>query len=210
MRKINSLFFRITVMLILFVSVSAYGQGLQVTDLAWVKVSDISDAQLKSFIERGEKEGISPTEAMEMARARGMSASVANELMQRAQRLQQSTAAEEARELRSRYEAPDSLEAETDQETELDSPEASEPAGPPIFGAAIFSGKQPFEPSMNIPTPVNYVLGTGDELVIDIWGATTNLHQLIVAPEGTVKIDNLGPIYVHGLTIEQAEADRKS
>src|SRR5690554_1130240 len=163
MRKINSLFFRITVMLILFVSVSAYGQGLQGTDLSRVKATDISDAQLKSFIERGEKEGISPTEAMEMARARGMSASVANELMQRAQRLQQSTAAEEARELRSRYEAPDSLEAETDQETELDSPEASESAGLFIFGAAIFSGNQPFEPSMNIPTPVNYILGTRSE-----------------------------------------------
>jgi hypothetical protein len=91
MRKINSLFFRITIMLILFVSVSAYGQGLQGTDLSRVKATDISDAQLKSFIERGEKEGISPTEAMEMARARGMSASVANELMQRAQQLQQAS-----------------------------------------------------------------------------------------------------------------------
>src|SRR5690554_8082197 len=91
MRKINSLFFRITIMLILFVSVSAYGQGLQGTDLSRVKATDISDAQLKSFIERGEKEGISSTEAMEMARARGMSASVANELMQRAQQLQQAT-----------------------------------------------------------------------------------------------------------------------
>ena len=74
-------------MLILFVSVSAYGQGLQGTDLSRVKATDISDAQLKSFIERGEKEGISPTEAMEMARARGMSASVANELLQRAEQL---------------------------------------------------------------------------------------------------------------------------
>lgn len=58
---------------------------------------------------------------------------------------------------------------------------------------------------MNVPTPVNYVLGPGDELVVDIWGATTNLHQLTVSTEGTVGIDNLGPIYVQGLTMQQAE-----
>jgi protein involved in polysaccharide export with SLBB domain len=71
----------------------------------------------------------------------------------------------------------------------------------PCFVVAISS----FEPAMNIPTPVNYVLGPGDELVVDIWGATTNLHQLEVGPEGTVTIDNLGPVYVHGLTIEEAD-----
>src|SRR5690554_4380322 len=197
MRKINSLFFRITVMLILFVSVSAYGQGLQGTDLSRVKATDISDAQLKSFIERGEKEGISPTEAMEMARARGMSASVANELMQRAQQLQQATSSGDDEQYATR---------EVDNDSTSEQVKMADPTpGPPIFGAAIFSGNQPFEPSMNIPTPVNYILGTGDELVIDIWGATTNLHQLTVSSEGTVKIDNLGPVYVHGLTIEQAE-----
>src|SRR5690554_740142 len=197
MRKINSLFFRITVMLILFVSVSAYGQGLQGTDLSRVKATDISDAQLKSFIERGEKEGISPTEAMEMARARGMSASVANELMQRAQQLQQATSSGDVEQYATREVDTDS----TSEQVKMADPTP----GPLIFGAAIFSGNQPFEPSMNIPTPVNYILGTGDELVIDIWGATTNLHQLTVSSEGTVKIDNLGPVYVHGLTIEQAE-----
>src|SRR5690554_808591 len=197
MRKINSLFFRITLMLILFVSVSAYGQGLQGTDLSRVKATDISDAQLKSFIERGEKEGISPTEAMEMARARGMSASVANELMQRAQQLQQATSSGDVEQYATR---------EVDNDSTSEQVKMADPTpGPPIFGAAIFSGNQPFEPSMNIPTPVNYILGTGDELVIDIWGATTNLHQLTVSSEGTVKIDNLGPVYVHGLTIEQAE-----
>src|SRR5690554_6966541 len=131
MRKINSLFFRITIMLILFVSVSAYGQGLQGTDLSRVKATDISDAQLKSFIERGESEGISLTEAMELARARGMSASVANELLQRAQRLQQSTAAEEARELRSRYEAPDGPEQKTNRKQSPNCQKAQNPPGPP-------------------------------------------------------------------------------
>ena len=40
-----------------------------------------------------------------------------------------------------------------------------------IFGRNLFSNKNlTFEPSLNIPTPENYVLGPGDEVIIDIWG----------------------------------------
>src|SRR5690554_7717053 len=85
-------------------------------------------------------------------------------------------------------------------------PTLPEEEGPQIFGKSLFAKKhQGLEPAMNVPSPVNYVLGPGGALVVDIWGVTTNLHQLTVSTEGTVGIDNLGPIYVQGLTMQQAE-----
>lgn len=73
-----------------------------------------------------------------------------------------------------------------------------------IFGFGLFIGNDvTFEPSLNIPTPKNYQLGPGDELIIDIWGAAQNTYQLEVSPDGMIHIPNIGPINVHGITIDE-------
>ncbi len=87
----------------------------------------------------------------------------------------------------------DSLDNKS-RETELD-----------IFGKDLFNNKKlSFEPSLNIPTPQNYQLGPGDELVINIWGASQEDYRLQVSPEGYINISNLAPIQVSGLTMEKA------
>ncbi len=74
-----------------------------------------------------------------------------------------------------------------------------------IFGHSIFKSKNlNFVPSYNIPTPKSYILGAGDELVIDIWGAVYSNFMQEISPEGSITIPNLGPVYVLGQTIEQA------
>ena len=75
-----------------------------------------------------------------------------------------------------------------------------------VFGRNIFNNKQlTFEPSMNIPTPANYILGAGDDLIIDIWGASQlNIRQKI-SPDGDVFIDGVGPVVMSGMSIAQAE-----
>ncbi|MFY0605780.1 MAG: SLBB domain-containing protein [Cyclobacteriaceae bacterium] len=79
--------------------------------------------------------------------------------------------------------------------------------GGKIFGAEVFSNSAlNFTPSVNIPTPENYILGAGDELIIDIWGASEKTYQLIIGPEGVVKIPSLGPVFLSGLSIEEASA----
>ncbi len=86
---------------------------------------------------------------------------------------------------------------EADTETTLDSLK--------IFGMDLFSKVSvSFEPSFNVPTPENYQLGPGDQLIIDVWGAAEMNYQLLVDAEGTVRIPNLGPIQVSGMTIEEA------
>lgn len=74
-----------------------------------------------------------------------------------------------------------------------------------IFGAELFSNKNlTFEPNLRMPTPSNYMLATSDELIIDVYGYSEVQHKLKVSPEGYVRIPYLGPVYVSGLTIEEA------
>ena len=75
-----------------------------------------------------------------------------------------------------------------------------------VFGASLFENANlSFEPNLRIATPRNYVVGPDDEIRIDIAGASTGEFQLKVSPDGTVKLPNLAPVFVSGLTVEQAE-----
>ena len=76
-----------------------------------------------------------------------------------------------------------------------------------IFGHDIFQNeKLTFEPNMNIATPASYVLGPGDELIIDVYGTSQSSKKYAVSPEGTIIIEKIGPVTVSGLTVEQAQA----
>ena len=80
-----------------------------------------------------------------------------------------------------------------------------------IFGHDIFNNKLlSFEPNMNIATPQNYVLGPGDQLIIDVYGASQRTQRLQVSPEGTVTIPNYGPVKVGGLTVAAAQSHIRS
>ena len=83
----------------------------------------------------------------------------------------------------------------------VDGPEG----GIKVFGRDIFrTANLTFEPSMNIATPVNYRLGPGDQLQIEVWGASeANITQK-VTPDGYISIPNVGPINVNGLTVQAA------
>lgn len=75
-----------------------------------------------------------------------------------------------------------------------------------IFGSELFSNKNlTFEPNLKMPTPSNYRLAAGDEMLIDVYGYSEVQHRLKVTPEGYIRIPNLGPVYVNGLTMEEAK-----
>lgn len=80
------------------------------------------------------------------------------------------------------------------------------PSGKRVFGRDIFNNKNlSFEPSMNIATPQNYVLGPGDQLILDIYGAAQETITLTVSPDGDVTIPEFGPVHVSGLTVSAAQ-----
>ena len=60
-----------------------------------------------------------------------------------------------------------------------------------VFGRNIFNNHNlTFEPSTNLPTPVNYRLGAGDQIIIDIWGTSQVSIQETISPDGAINIDN--------------------
>ena len=76
-----------------------------------------------------------------------------------------------------------------------------------VFGRDIFSNKNlSFEPLMNIATPQNYVLGAGDQVSVDIYGASQKSEDCTVSPDGDIVIEGYGPIRLGGLTVAAAKA----
>ena len=79
--------------------------------------------------------------------------------------------------------------------------------GKKVFGRDIFNNKSlTFEPVMNIATPQNYVLGPGDQVIIDVYGDTQKSEQLTVSPDGNVTVPGYGPIHVSGLSVASAHS----
>lgn len=80
-----------------------------------------------------------------------------------------------------------------------------------IFGHNIFNNRKlSFEPNMNIATPQDYRLGPGDQVYVDVWGASQERFESTVTPDGTINIESYGPVNVDGLTVAQANQRLRS
>ena len=83
--------------------------------------------------------------------------------------------------------------------------------GRKVFGRDIFNKEDlTFEPVMNIATPQSYVVGPGDEVKVDIYGASQKSTTYTVTPDGDIVVDGYGPINISGLTVKQANARIRS
>ena len=87
----------------------------------------------------------------------------------------------------------------------------NEGVGKKVFGRDIFNQRAlSFEPNMNIATPQTYVLGPGDQVIVDVYGASQRTLQLTISPEGDITVPGYGPIQVSGLTVASANAKIRS
>ena len=83
--------------------------------------------------------------------------------------------------------------------------------GSGLYSADVFRTQGlSFEPQMNIPTPKNYRLGAGDEIIIDIYGASQLQIKKTISAEGMITLKDYGPVKLAGLTIEEATRRIKS
>ena len=98
----------------------------------------------------------------------------------------------------------------TKQKEEKDD-EEKEDSGKKVFGRDIFNNKNlTFEPAMNIATPQSYMLGPGDVVAVDVYGASQKTFNCTVSPDGQIVIEGFGPIQVGGLSIAAAKARIRS
>ena len=85
--------------------------------------------------------------------------------------------------------------------------EVAAPGAKNVFGRNIFTTSGlTFAPSANLPTPVNYVLGPGDEVIIDIWGTNQATIRQTISPDGTINIPDIGMINLNGMTVKEADS----
>jgi len=194
---------------------SVYAQRIPSTmNLGNVQVDNLSDEQIRQFMLQAQQSGLSDAQISQMALARGMSPAELQKLQARIARIR----------------TQDSLRIKTLQQAGVedtgirrfgygmsDSAAVSRLVNalnmlrPHIFGEELFRNPNlTFEPDLNIPTPKNYQVGPGDEIVIDIYGYAEASYRLTVSNEGSINIPYIGIVYVNGLTIDEAAQRIKS
>ena len=98
-----------------------------------------------------------------------------------------------------------SSDAITDIDRQIDQGTNGHVSARQIYGHKVFNSQAlTFEPSENLATPQNYRLGPGDEVIIDIWGTSEDHLRQIISPEGSIMISQIGPVYLNGMTINDA------
>lgn len=190
------------------VSLSAQTTDLSGTDFSKIKVDDLSDAQLQQLLDKGNASGYSQQQIESAALAKGMPQGEVLKLRQRISSLQtlginkgKTGTTDRSRKLFASKNDLNNLFASPDTNLFKNDPRSK------IFGYSLFNSRNlTFEPSVNLPTPADYHLGPGDELIIDIWGASQQNYRLTVSPDGYIVIDNIGPILVNGLTVEKVSS----
>ncbi|MDB9846702.1 SLBB domain-containing protein [Flavobacteriaceae bacterium] len=182
---------------ILSFSFSSYSQNF--SDLSGVNFSDLNSSQIDLILRRASSQGYNQFDLLKIARSQGMSQADLEKLDKRFKSAETiarvsanaSTPLEETR-LRKRWEE----EMEVFREVKSD-----------VFGYEVFRGNTflSFQSNLNIPTPLDYVIGPGDKLFIDIYGQSENYYQSEVSPDGDVILENIGPVNLSGLSLEYAK-----
>lgn len=184
--------------------------------IAAIAQSTMSDQQVLSYVKEGMAAGKSQKVMMQELVARGVDRAQA----QRVRRLYEqqmgggdATERVESAAAASREHTPNGESAqEVDGLVNIESLEktatdeiAAPDAANAIWGHSILrSNNLTFAPSANMPTPKNYTLGAGDEVIVDIYGVNQSTIRSTISPEGYIKIDVLGPVYLSGKTIAEA------
>ena len=71
------------------------------------------------------------------------------------------------------------------------------------FGYDFFSKRDTIPFWENLPTPANYLLGPGDELIVSLWGQTQLRSQYIISRDGKIYYSKVGLLNLSGKTIEE-------
>jgi protein involved in polysaccharide export with SLBB domain len=170
------------------------------TDLSHVNIDDFNDGQIAAFYNKALESGLTQPQVYKMVSQRGLPESEVAKLRERLQRIKN-------------VNLPASTDNQATSESEthpydtsgLNTYQQSFKNDQSIFGSELFtSNSLVFEPNLRIPAPVGYILGPDDALNISVYGYSEKKYNVTVSESGEIYIPNVGPIYVSGLSIEEA------
>ncbi len=178
------------------------GTSIDAQQVSSIDVDNISDEQLRIYWKKAQAQGYTLDQLITAARMRGMSDIQAMKLKQRILQLStngQSSKNQTDSEFQAKEELPFGYTG-----TENKDSLALQNKKDSIFGMNFFKNpKISFTPNMNMATPENYQVGPGDELLIEVWGATEGSFKQVVDNHGNIFINAIGKVNVSGLTFEE-------
>ncbi|NQZ75372.1 MAG: SLBB domain-containing protein [Ekhidna sp.] len=186
------------------ITLSLYSQNI--SDLSKVDVDQLEDAQIQAYAKKAEDSGLTIQQLELLARQRGMSADQASKLRARIQKIQSNTNGQTLRSNSERLRSEALTKDKVDVFDELARTSSGNNNKLQIFGTEIFESALAFQTPSNVATPDNYVLGPGDELLIDVFGASEFTYQELVSPDGKIFLKGIGPISVGGISIKAARS----
>ena len=174
--------------------------------------AQMSDDAVIAYVESGMATGKSQTDMAKELAARGVTKAQAERIKAKYEQSQASqTEASKVAGVQEyqRRVSDGALETEAG-DIDAVSTELGQNGAKAVFGRNIFTSRNlTFAPSSNLPTPTNYVLGPGDEVIIEIWGTNEATIRRTISQEGTINIPNIGLVNLNGMTIRQADAYMK-
>lgn len=187
---------------------SAQVQNLNLEQLAYINVDQLSDEQIQSFWEKAQAQGYSITELETAARVKGVPVSQITKLRQRIMSLSTSVK-KKTTTTTTPSNKPTSSEQEifgrTEKEYQRDSLQPIKKSR--VFGYDFFQNpKISFAPTINVPTPESYIINTGDELLVEVWGAAESSTTQKVDNQGNIILPMAGKVHVGGLNFVEAKA----
>ena len=180
----------------------------QAPDVSKMRVEQLTDEQVLRIITEADKRGMNDDQVIASLAQRGMPAGEQQKLRSRITAVrQQKLGNTRATDLAPPSE--DSGRTVNDDAVLYDTLEnriaQDRPDSSRIFGSNLFRNSNiRFEPNLNIPTPKNYIIGSGDELLLVLTGDNEVNYRLRVTPEGNINVNYVGLIPVAGLTVEDA------
>jgi protein involved in polysaccharide export with SLBB domain len=189
------------VILFCLISTSNLAQSLP-NNISIENISQLSDDELYQYYQQIKAQGYSIEQIKALAIARGISISKISEFEKRIQEIETKT---------NNSNAVTSNALEIDSQNSTVTVKKTLKSKSELFGLDFFSNDNiSFTPNINLATPTNYILGPGDELVISIWGAAERTYNVSVDREGALRLSDIGPIFVNGMTIADATNNLKA
>ncbi len=182
------------------VSTIVNAQEINIDRLTNVDIDSYSDKQIETYWNKAQQQGYDLNQLEIISKSKGMSAVQFSKLKSRILNLKINSSVNIDSE-------KNNSEITSLEKFGLDGSEFQDNVKEEeLFGYDFFNNPSiSFTPNLNLATPTTYQLGPGDEILIDIWGASENSYRKEVSREGAIRIEGVGPVYVSGLSIEKAK-----
>ena len=180
---------------------NAFGQGR--VNASTVDVNALNDSQIQRILQEIQTRGLSTEQAVDLARAQGANQMQIDQLMIRIQQQQLTSAGKTSQSAGILSGSNPSTAVYSSTKAPVKVSEKTKR----IFGYQLFnSANLTFEPSVNVPIPQSYILGVGDQLSINVWGASQMVYQPTIDKSGAITIPDVGPVYLSGMSFEKAKS----